>query len=294
MTTLEEQASSVFGRIATLGAAYRIDVQTLLDKLVLVSEEVAAFVMVAVPHTFDRIAAATPIRRGGEVLDRIATLSQAADPDQLARFEQLAATDTRDHYAELEHGPDGFAFALQAFGNRKLDTDLTRLAAVGAGTTGAREVAVLLGGEDNLVGVTDRSGGTWTLQIRQRNRDDRERAATRERVAAAGAALGVTQAQINVATALHDSLAKDNDSYAFLRLGKSGLSRELGITWGGVAWEHVVRMMLGFYPGGDTAARLGELSGAFGAQVAAAVELTLLPTEPPRMRVAATLTKGLP
>jgi hypothetical protein len=124
--------------------------------------------------------------------------------------------------------------------------------------------------------------------------NDGERAATRERVAAAGAALGVTQAQMNVATALHDSLAKDNDSYASVRVTKSGLSRELGITWGGVAWEHVVRMMLGFYPAADNAASLGKLSGAFDAQVAAAVELTLLPTEPPRMRVAATLTKGLP
>ena len=294
VTTLEQQASSVFGRIATLGGAYGIAVQPLLDKLVFVSEEVAAFVLVAVPHSFDRIAASTPIKRGGDVIARIAPLSEAADPDQLARFEQLAASDTRDLYAELDHGPDGFAFTLQAFGNRKLDTDLSRLAAVGADTTGAREVAVLLGAEDNLVGVTDRSGGTWTMHVRQRNRDDAERAATRQRVAAAGAALGVTQAQINVTAALHDTFAKDNDSYAFIRLTKTGLSRELGITWGGIAWEHVVRMMLGFYPGADTAKRLGELSGAFDSQVAAAVELTLLPTEPPRMRVAATLTKGLP
>ncbi len=294
MKTLEQQASAVFGRIATLGSAYGIAVQPLLDKLVFVSEEAAAFVMVAMPHTFDRIAVATPIRRGGDVIERIGPLSEAADPDQLARFEQLAATDTRDLYAELEQGNDGFAFSLQAFGNRKLDTDLERLAVLGAGTVGAREVAVLLGAETNLVGVTDRSGGTWTLHVRQRNRNDGERAATRERIAAAGAALGVTQAQINVATALHDSLAKDGDSYAFLRATKSGLSRELGITWGGVAWEHVVRMMIEFYPGADTAARLGKLSGAFDAQVAAAVELTLLPTEPPRMRVAVTLTKGLP
>lgn len=293
-TPFEQQASSVFGRIATLGASYRIDTRPLLDKLALLAPEVAAYVMVAVPHTFDRVAVSTPIKRGADVIDRVRVLADAADPAQLARFDQLASSDTRDLYAELEHGPDGFVFSLQAFGNRHLDTDLARLADAGAATAGVREVAAMLGAEEQLVGVVDRSDATWALHVRQRNGSDAERAATRRRVAAAGAALGVTNAQINAVTALHDTFAKDHDSYAFLRLGKGGLSHELGITWGGVAWEHVVRMMLGFYPGAVTAARLGELSGAFDAQVAAAVELTLLPTEPPRMRVAATLTKGAP
>ena len=50
-----EASAQVFGRIAALGDALRVDTRTLLERLTLLAPEVSEYAMITVPHTFDRI-----------------------------------------------------------------------------------------------------------------------------------------------------------------------------------------------------------------------------------------------
>ncbi len=298
----ELQAAAVLGRIATLAHAYRIELGGYFERLTDLSAELAEFAMIAVPETFDRIAVATPVARAGSAVERVRALSAVADPEQPGRLDRLFGAETTELYVELESVPADdrkLAVSVQGFGVRALDADLGHLGAVaGAGAevlSALRAAAVHLGGDGELVGLADRggpAGPAWTLHIRQPNRGDAARAATRARLDDAAAALGVTGPQRNVVQGLHDVFAHDADSFAWVRLRPDGLAPELGVIWSGVAWEHVVRVAIGLYPGSECAKRLGELAGAFDSPAAAAVELVLGPSEPPRMRVAATIQRG--
>lgn len=299
MNNFEIQASAVFGRLAALGTAFGVDLSAFLERLTPLSPELARLAIVHVTEGFDRVAVATQVEREG--LERMRELSAACDPEQTGRLERLVGAETRSVYCECESLPGrahDFAISIQAFGKRGLQIDLERLASIGVSADALASLgahARTLGGDEQLIGLSDRAepdGPSWTLHIAQHNRNADERRATRERIGAAAKAMHVTTAQQHVVDGLHESFAKDADSYAWLRATRTGLAAELGVVWGNVAWEHVVRMMIEFYPAGESGRRLGELSGAFGAEYAAAVELVLAPVEPPRMRVAATLSKG--
>lgn len=295
-----DSAIPVFGRIATLAGVYRIDLTSVIDRIGVLAPELSDLAMVTVPHTFDRIAITTQLVKGGDGLDRALALSNACDPEQSKRLAILTSSDTHEVNLEVESLPgdkDGFAVTVQAFGKRSLVSDLDRLQRFGVAMNVATHIGALAQGlGDRPIGLTDRGDTTgaraWTLHVLQPNRDDAQRAATRERLTTVATALGVTAAQKNVIAGLHDALAGDRDSYAWLRIRSGETTPILGLVWANLAWEHVVRMMTAFYPTRDTSNRLGELSGATGANVAAAIELILGPTEPPRMSVAVTLEKG--
>jgi len=295
------EAAALYGRLAAYARATRLDLSRFLEWLAPFGPELAELAMITVPDRFDRMAVTAQIARSGDGVDRLLGLVRAHQPEQAERLAALAGAETGEVNLELETVPgdvDGLTVTVHALGRRRLDDDLARLAGFGvpAASVGElRELAMTLGGDDRLIGLGDRAGsdGTrWSLQVAHHNRDAAERAATRGRLDAAAAALAATDAQRHLVEALHDVFAGGRDSYALLRVDRGGVARELGVMWSGVAWEHVVRMMIGFHPGTDAAARLGELAGAFDADVASAVELVLGPTEPPRMRVAATVIGG--
>jgi hypothetical protein len=299
--TLESQAD-VFGRIATLGAAYGIDASGLLDRLSPLAPELASFALVAVPGAFDRLIVTTPLARQGDSLARAARIAALGDPAQTGRLDALTDAGTRALHFEAETvpgDPRAIAISLQAFGARALDRDLPRLAQFGVPAHATDALAAAAASLDAAyIGIADRAAPppddsaeperSWTLTFEHRARDT----AALGRVLATAEQLAATKAQRHVVEGLFATLAQDRETYAWLRVRPAGLDRALGIQWRGVAWEHAVRMMIGFYPNGSAPTKLGELAGAFGADAAAAVELVLGPSEPPRMRVATTLTKG--
>jgi hypothetical protein len=286
-----ETSANVFGRIAALGAAYRIDVTRLLDAVATLAPELEQVALVATPHSFDRIAVMTHVPRDG--VERAILL---CDDDQRARIAALAATAMRGMVVELETvpgAPDRLAVAVQVLGQHALATELARLQGFGVAVDTARAIATTLGGGSQLVGITDRVDGrgarSWTLQIAQSNRDAAARAATRERVERAAPARGGTRAPPHKVAGLHDSLAHDRDSFTLVHSG--GDATTLAVVWGVVPWEHVVRMMLELYRG-EAPKQLGELAGAAAGDVAAMIEIGLGASEPPAMRVAAAIGKG--
>lgn len=297
-----DQAIPVFARITTLAAAYGIDAAALLDRLTAVAPEVSEEALITVPGTFDRIAVGTRIARGNDGVDRVRVLSSTCDATQPARLEQLARAETRDLWVEIEsvpHDLQAFAITVSAYGKRVLSSDLGRLA--GFGVPGELikqldELTTTLVGRDKLIGLADRAdtagARTWTIQVAHRNADAQQRAATVSQIRSVATTLGVTEAQRNVVIGLHDTFAAGRDSYSWLRVREHKPGIELGVLWSDVAWEHVVNMMLSFYPNSGASIRLGELAGAFGADAAAGVELELGSTSLPGMRISVTLTKG--
>jgi hypothetical protein len=301
MSVKELPLANVFGRVAALGTAYGIGVQGLLDRLVSMAPELSELAVVNVTSGFDRLSVATEVARAGDAMDRVRGISDACDRDQFERMGALVKGETRSVYIECESvpGSDGVGVTLQAFGNRALAVDLERLASVGvspAAIAALGTTARQLGGDEHLVGLSDRAtpGGeaTWTLHIAQPNKDAARRSATRDRVIRTATDLAVTKPQQNVVESLHDVLVHDDDSYTYVSTSRTQRSAELGVVWANVPWEHVVRMMIQFYPTNDCPKHVGELAGAFGTDHAAAIELVLRQSEPPGMRVAASLIRG--
>jgi hypothetical protein len=257
----------------------------LLQELTLLAPEVSDYAMISVPHTFDRIAVATGIKRRPEVLDRVREL---CGDDQARRFDRLAGADARGAAVELECSrTGGVDHALLAFGNRAPQTDLATLRELGMPANEiAESVAGALGDE---IAITDRRDG-WVLHFEQSNATAEQRRATRGRIDRAAEQLAVTLAQRHMFEGLHDTLCQGRETFARLYLDHAAHT-ELAVAWGGVAWPHVVRMLIEFYRG-DVAKHAGELSGAFGAETAASVEVGLRSTEPPAMRIAVILMRG--
>jgi hypothetical protein len=280
-----EASAQVFGRVAALGAALRVDTRALLQELTLLAPEVSEYAMITVPHTFDRIAVATGIKRRPEVLDRV---REVCGEPHARRFDRIAGSDARGAAVELECARDGrVEHALLAFGNRAPHADLSTLRELGMPANPiAESVAGELGHE---IAITDRDDG-WVLHFEQPNATAEQRAATRARVDRAAALLAVTAAQRHMVDGLHDTLCHGRESFARLYLSHA-TGAQLAVAWGGVAWEHVVRMMTELYRG-EVAEHAGEVAGAFDADAAASVEVGLAPTEPPAMRIAVILRGG--
>lgn len=293
MNTLEAQAGNVFGRIATLAATYGIDTSALFDRLTILTPELAELAIVNVGDRFDRISVATQLAREPQAIARMRAVCGEV---QARRVERLGV-DTRSVYVECDaFGGASPTTSVQMFGKRTLDRDLALLAVEGVEPGAFEELrsAAVLAGTEHVGLVDTESGGktAWTLHIAQNNRGDEARAATKARVRAVAERLGLSSAAVNAADGLHDPFAKDRDSYLALTVSRELLEPALTVTWSDIAWEHVVRVMIGFYPADQTPTKLGGLSGAFGSETASAIELVLGRTEPPRMRVATILTKG--
>ncbi len=302
MKPLDFKAVEVLGRAIALAAAYGLDVTGLVEALTPFADRLSDRALVTVPDTFDRIAITTALGRGPAALQRASELTGAVDSRQAARVAELLGNDVNRVHLEVESRPgDALALAttVRAFGNRDLDAVVQRLAGVSSAPAAAIDALtaglVALGGEDRLVGITDRATAagpeSWSLFVAQRNEGERARAATRARLDEAAARLGVSNAQRNVVQDLHDVFAHDRESYAWMTLRPDGLAPGMGVVWIDVPFEHIVRMMIGFQPASDCGRRLGELAGALDA-AAATVELQLLPTEPPHVRAAATIHGG--
>lgn len=294
MNTSDAQTANVFGRVATLAASYGIDPSALFDRLTLFARELADVAIVGASDRFDRITVATQLPRTADATARLRSVCDAAQIDRVARL----GVDTQSVYLECDAvGGTSPTTSVQMFGKRTLERDLALLAlegVPGAVIAELREVALLADGARHIGLFDTLAAGEprWTVQIAQDNRDDQARARTRGRVRAIAERLGLSKAGVNAADGLHDPLAKEHDSYLALTVSRHGFEPMLSITWSAVAWEHVVRMMIGFYPGGEAPTKLGEFSGAFASEAASAIELELGRSEPPRMRVATILTKG--
>ena len=283
-------------RISAVGTAYGIEMAPLLERLTPLADEIADFVMVTVPHTFDRVSVAARIAPGSGLLDKVHAVGGDEQREIAAR---MVGPELRFLGVEVEIRRDApLAVSLHAFGARSLDLDLARLSASGVGEAARATLAEyvgMLGADAKLVALSARAYDdtrSWLLRIARPNGDDEAREVSRTRIAALARRLGVTMPQLGVIDSMHDVLAKDRDTHVVLRVGNDGIERELGLVFARARWETLVRMMVGFYPGRDLAQHLGGIAGAFDADVAASVELVLGVTEPPGMRIASVLRSG--
>lgn len=271
---------TVLARIASLAGFYDIELAPAAELLAKLGPELSRGALVTVPVTFDRLAidARVPRERLDELVDR----------DQLRRVDKLVG---ESHLIELqvEVSAAGVGHRVRALGSRSIEQDCELLAGFGVGTLALdslRDCAAHLG---IPLSIADRARGgapVWQLQFAHRNRSDAERATTRARVLAVARKLGATAPQCNLIDGLHDTLAKDRDSYSTLIVDPESTTLQLAVRWQHVRWETVIRMAIGFRPNSDVGQKLGELSGAFNADEAEAIELLLGPSEPPELRVA--------
>ena len=280
MRAIRAQAN-VLARIGGLAGLYGVDLEPLYKPLSALGGALADRAMITVPHTFDRVAVTTRARRP--------TLVGAIEPAQLRRLDQLVPN-VGDVDVELETDRGGVATMVRAPQVRPLAALSAELAALGASTAALEQlqrVGARLGSPAAIADRRDSTGAvSWTVFYKHGNDDDAEREATRARLLDAAEQLGVTVPQRSIIEGLHPVLAKEADSLALLTLGAEQTAPVLSVRWHLVRWETIIRMMLGFYPKTDAGTRLGELSGATGAEHAASMQVQFGPTEPPAMRIA--------
>jgi hypothetical protein len=85
---------------------------------------------------------------------------------------------------------------------------------------------------------------------------------------------------------LHPLLGEHSPAVATLRIGPGVVYPELTVTYHDVAFEPVIRILIGIHPGVDHASRLGAVAGACNAERAAALAIQLRDREPLGLRVA--------
>jgi hypothetical protein len=270
---------------ALLGTAYKVEVAGLLTRIDALRDEFAEWATLSFPHGFDRIAAGTRID-----VDR---LRAVCDAEQTERVELLARDHARSIGVEIETMPSkvpAFTLRAQVSGTRALEADLAQLAAFGVQPPvcdAVREAVSALGAE-LLVSITDQVAAdgarTWELRVAQTNHTDQLRAATSARIDRLAASAGVTAAQRRVAGGLHASLAREQLTHAWIRLGQRTIAPAVGLVWDRVEWQPIQRMLAGFHPAGDPVARIARLARATDVEVAT-VELVLGPNDPPAMRI---------
>jgi hypothetical protein len=272
--------ANVLARIGALGGFYDVELDSLDELLGTLGPELAHGATVTVPVTFDRIAVTARIAR-----DR---LDGVVDREQLRRLGKLAP-DAREVEIEVETAAPELTRTVFVPGSRDVASDCEQLTRFGVGTLAldsVRDCAAHLGIPFALSDRARRGTQEWLLHFALRNRSDAERATTRAQVLTVARKLAATAPQCNLIDGLHDMLAKDRDSYATLVISPELTSPRLVVRWQYVRWKTVIRMALGFRPKSDAGKKLGELSGAFDAEEAAAIELVLGPAEPPVMSVA--------
>jgi hypothetical protein len=273
--------ANVLARIGSLGGFYGVDLSAMQSALGALGPALAHHAMVTIPATFDRVEVTTRVAR--DRLDALCNL------DQLRRLGKLVP-DARELDLEIDSAG---TMTVRALGTRHVAADSELLANFGVGTLALdtlRDCAAHLGPPFAIADREQLTGRDWLFGFAQRNASDSDRATARMQLLTVARKLGATAPQCNLVDGLHDSLAKDRDSYAVLAISPEQTTLQLAVRWQNVRWETVIRMMLGFHPKSDAGKKLGELAGAADAEHAAAIELTLGPTEPPAMRVAVTLT----
>lgn len=272
--------------LALLGTDFDVDVSGLIARLRAARAERAT---VSLTHAFDRlgVTVSVPLRE----------LAAATSPEQAARVAVLAEGhgDLIEVTYEVVRGAEKrIAIAAKVLGTRALEGDLATLAAAGVEPKvieGVRAAITELGAEQ-LVAATDTVGGDgargWELRVAQQNHAETLRAATKTRVDRVAMAAGVTPAQRRIAGSLHDSLAREMLSHVWLRGSRRVLAPAVGVVWDRVEWQPIQRMVSGFHPAGDPAARIAALARASDTELAT-VELVLGPTDPPGMRMLVTV-----
>lgn len=278
------QQGTALARIASLAGFYDIDLAPVAELLAKLGPELAETTVVGVPVTFDRLAIFARVER--------TRLDELLGREQLQRVDKLVGklvVDARPVELEIEVGAAGVAYTVRAFGNRSVAADSELLASFGVGTLALdslRDCVAHLGIPFSIADRTRGSARQWSFQFAHRNETDAQRADTRARILAVARELGATRPQCNLVDGLHDTLAKERDSYTTLIVDPESTTLQLAVRWQHVRWETVIRMALGFRPKSDAGKKLGELSGAFDANDAEAIELLLGPSEPPELRVA--------
>lgn len=282
-----DRSANLFGRLATIAGTYGIPATQWLDRLSPLATEVGQLSLVTTSDRFDELAVMTQIPR--TAIERVRVVLPAA---QQSRVQRLIAHETKE--VDLEIASSG-STAVLAFGKRSVGDDLSRLSPYlqeRSRLALADALGSLLGDGARYIALSDcekDNVASWTCHVEHDNSDASR---TASRLDAAAQALGVTAAQRHVVGGLHDVLSSGDRSYALLSMRSDAVAPELGVMWANVSWELLVRIMLGFYPDRDVARRLGELAGAFDAERASSVVLVLGATEPPRMRMSVSSTKG--
>jgi hypothetical protein len=229
---------------------------------------------------------------GGE---RRADLFAAAGGDPVAAAALPALADRPGQlFVEVEsHGPgQQIAVEAHALGRAALEDDLALLrhvAPVGDAAhaaLAARAAELALGGRSAGVGARFEAPATrqWSLHVALA---ESVTLAAGALVEAAGA-LSITAAQRNLVAAIHPVLAGSRGSgpaVATLRLGPGIVYPELIVTYHGLAFEPVIRILIGIHPGVDHASRLGAVAGACHAERVAALSVHLRDREPVGLRV---------
>jgi len=270
---------------ALLGTTCKVEVAGLLARIDALRDEFAEWATLSLPHGFDRIAAGTRVG-----IDR---LRAVCDAEQAERVALLAGEHGRTVGVEIETVPGkvpAFTIRVQVGGTRVLAADLAHLAAFGVQAPvcdAAREAVRALGAEQ-LVSITDQvavdGARSWELRVAQTNHTAQLSAATRARIDLLAASVGVTAAQRRVAGGLHDSLAREQLTHAWIRIGQRTIAPVVGLVWDRVEWQPIQRMLAGFHPAGDPVARIAQLARVTDVELAT-VELVLGPSDPPAMRI---------
>jgi hypothetical protein len=200
---------------------------------------------------------------------------------------------------ETRGGGEQLAVEAHALGRGAIDDDLALLRAIApAGdaahtTLAARAAQLAIGGRSAGVSARFETPATrqWSLHVGLAE----SVTLARDALVDTAAALAITAAQRNLLAALHPILAGGRGTgpaVATLRLGTGVVYPELVVTYHGVAFEPVIRILIGIHPGVDHATRLGTVAGACHAERAAALSIHLRDREPMGLRVAFDLDQG--
>ena len=280
--------AAAIARTQTIGTLLGVAVERLLEAVGDLEDGRERRLRVWVSDGFDRLS----VLAAAPTASRHASLLAAAGGDALvASAIPVLGQRPGQLFVELEAGggPE-LAIEIQGLGRGSIDDDLRLLrsmAPVGdaAHTALARLAAELAtGGRSAGIAVRFEPPGTrqWMLHV--------SLAASVELAAAAlsrvAAAAGITPAQRNLLAVLHPLLGEHSPAVATLRIGPGVVYPELTVTYHDVAFEPVIRILIGIHPGVDHASRLGAVAGACNAERAAALAIQLRDREPLGLRVA--------
>jgi hypothetical protein len=197
---------------------------------------------------------------------------------------------------ETDHESQQLAIEAHALGRGIVDNDLALLRTVAPAGDAAHDILARRAAE---LAVGGRSAGVWARFEPPATRQwglhvSLAESATlaRDALGDAAAALGITPPQRKMMMTIHPLFAADSAAVATLRLGPGLVYPELTVTYHSVAFEPVIRMLIGLHPGVDHASRLGAVAGACGAERAAAMSIQFRDREPMAMRIAFDLDQG--
>jgi len=308
--------------LGTLAESLGIDAKPLFESCAVLDVEPARFSRIAVSGDFDAISlwVRWPIDPGRQ--DDVLSDLVSRDRLQGSRVKDLLLRWGSTLYVEYALAPSGrVGTALHAYGLRSLADDLELLESmthVGAAIDRLGSLAKTLAGDESA-GLSDRyepSGHhSWLMHaaLAARTRGGRgspppmtgvapglpgggtrDHETTAARVDRTCEMLGVTMAQRVLIRDLSGVLAKTQTALGSLRVGPGVTFPELTISYRGVRFEHVVRVLQGLRPGKQLGTAVGTIAGALGSEVAHALEITLRNEEPPAMRICVDLEMGRP